>query len=338
MSAPFNPGKHPRNPAGSPAGGKFTESQNAGPDPDVTLHDTALPDTSPVPGVPDVTVGRKISNGVHSVIDTVRETDPERPNRVTFRAFRFPPGRAWSNMATRRLEYAVQPDVTAAKVDALARKRARATVLTRDRAGSVFTREGTLFKEGERVGMLNKGSTTKGVWLDTPAETVVHVAEGYGKADTLVNGLRWYTDDVPLLAGATFDDVPVWDGTGDPPSAIAAVYVMDHPGFDEGQDGRGSVFFATDFQPGDGSTGRGGAGLVNGYFVAPSGSGLVSEGGSFYVEDVKKWGGRVAHYPPGTHTFADAVAFGNAADNDDDVAKCWSSLRRTQMGLDPRIP
>lgn len=39
MTAPFDPSRHPRNPAGSPAGGKFSESQKAGPDPSVRLGD-----------------------------------------------------------------------------------------------------------------------------------------------------------------------------------------------------------------------------------------------------------------------------------------------------------
>lgn len=40
MSASFDPGRHPRNPAGSPAGGKFAEKQNTDPDAGVALVDT----------------------------------------------------------------------------------------------------------------------------------------------------------------------------------------------------------------------------------------------------------------------------------------------------------
>jgi len=104
--------------------------------------------------------------------------------------------------------------------------------------------------------------------------------------------------------------------------------LFDHPGFQPGQDGRGSVFFVTDFMPGDGGNHDGGAGIVNGYGIYPAGSGLCSEHGSMYASQLKRWGGRVDGYQAGSHTFRDVMDFDTVADRDNDIEAVWASVAR----------
>jgi hypothetical protein len=76
------------------------------------------------------------------------------------------------------------------------------------------------------------------------------------------------------------------------------MYLIDGPDFGEGS-APGCLFAATDVQAEDG--------IVNGYFWAPDGSGVFSEHGSMYFDDMKARGARVRHYQPGAMTFGDIM-------------------------------
>ena len=52
---------------------------------------------------------------------------------------------------------------------------------------------------------------------------------------------------------------------------------------------------------------------MNGYFVAPPGSGLESEHGSFMTGQLSRWGGRVKGFRPGSLSFRDAMELGEKA-------------------------
>ncbi len=66
--------------------------------------------------------------------------------------------------------------------------------------------------------------------------------------------------------------------------------------------------------------------ILNGYVVMPSGSGMTSEHGSMYEDDVARRGGRVSRYKPGSHTFRDAMDLGSTADYENDIEAVWDSV------------
>jgi hypothetical protein len=199
----------------------------------------------------------------------------------------------------------------------------KATVLLQNARGTVLAREGTIDSLNEgTLALLNKGSTTKGIYLSgrPGVPRVLRARAGYGHAEELAAEFRKSEAAVPEIEPAHFEDIPVCDGESEPPSAVVAAFVLDHPGFDGTQDGRGCVFFATDRDPEE---------VVNGYFVAPPGSGLESEHGSFYTEDIAKWGGRVKGFEPGSLNFKDAMELGNKASrwsDDADIGPTWTAI------------
>ena len=56
--------------------------------------------------------------------------------------------------------------------------------------------------------------------------------------------------------------------------------------------------------------------VVNGYFVAPPGSHLYSESGSFTTKQLATIAGRVRDYQPGRLTFKDAMELGYRSEED----------------------
>lgn len=191
------------------------------------------------------------------------------------------------------------------------------------RRGDVMVREGTAFGfAGGRVGVLRKRSKTEGVVLSDDAVRILSVHAGWGKGEKAVSAAYDALEQVPATAEATFDQIPTeddYDTDGEPPNEVAAAYLLTHPGFGEGE-GAGCVFFATDRQIGDGDH-KGD--IINGYLFAPSQSGLFSEHGSMYSQDLKDWGGSVETYEPGSLTFAEAMALSNR----DDQAEIYRALR-----------
>lgn len=301
-----------RQPAGVPVGGQFATTAHA--EPNLAL----VADHPPL---------RETSRGVWGVVNATATIDGDGSTRIHLSG--NPPVRAESGMVALRMERAEQTDALHNKLRNLAG--GKATVLMRAPTGNVIAREGTLFMNGDAIGLVNKGDRSgKGIWLVDPRRPnglqILGVTQGYGGQHALAADFRDYADSLPQVDDATFDDIPEWDGVGEPPSAIAAVYVLDHPGFDGDQDGRGSMFFVTDFQPGDGSPTRDGAGVVNGYGVYAASSGLESEHGSMYASDLKRFGGRVKGYRPGSHTFRDVMGLAKIADRGDDIEQVWESV------------
>jgi len=197
----------------------------------------------------------------------------------------------------------------------------KATVLVEHRNGVVEAVEGTVeVAPSGSVWLRRKGAQTNAdpLYSDRPGvPEVLDVEAGFGHAETLAQRFAEHLERAPRLAPASFDGIPADDG-GEPPSEVAAVFVIDHPGFDGDQDGRGCVFFATDRDPENA--------IVNGYLVAPAGSGLESEHGSLYERTLAYWGGRVASYRTGALSFGDAITLGNAASDDDDIESTWARL------------
>lgn len=314
-----------RQPAGVPVGGQFatTARGEAG---------LAL-----VPEHPPLTEGYQ--RGVWSVVDSTKEELTDGPPGIMRTMVHMqgrPDVRAATGMAALRMQRSGQFDEYPPQLRTLAEASSKATVLRRTRNGDVEAREGTLFLNGESIGLVNKGDRSgKGIWLYDPTRPdagsqVLAVAKGYGAQEALAAQFRAHADQVPATEPTTFDDLPVAEADVEPPSAIAAVYSFTHPGFEEGQDGRGSLFFVTDFQPGDGSENPWGGGVVNGYGIYPPESGLESEHGSMYARDLKRWGGRVKGYQPGSHTFRDVMGLAKVADDwrgDNDIEAVWSSVK-----------
>lgn len=277
---------------------------------------------------------KKISNGVFEVVDTLSERVDRGDDRfVTTRIHMGgkPDAKAQAHMVGLRMERDGQPDALRNKLDYLAGGGSKATVLLQGPLGSVTTREGTLVVTPDGcVALLNKGSSNgKGIYLigNGAQQTLLGISEGYGGAPALANRYHSFADELPALAPATFDGIPEADERAEPPSEIAAVFVFDHPGFDGTQDGRGSMFFVTDFMPGDGSDQPYGAGIVNGYGVYSGDSGLESEHGSMYARDLKKWGGRVKDFQPGELTFGDAMFLGQLAYQHNDIEAGYASVQ-----------
>lgn len=203
---------------------------------------------------------------------------------------------------------------------ALSVQKTKATVLYQSNDGSVHIKEGTLVSDPSGPAIIHKGSTGgKGILLRN--QKVLAVRKGYGKAPELADVYHSASESFPDVEEATFDDIPEVKGYDEPPSEVAAVYAFHSPVFDSSQDGRGAMFFATDIQRGDG--------IVNGYAVYPPGSGLISEHGSLYVDDLKRQGGRVAGYRPGALTFSDAMKLGGQASSysaEGDMRPTWDAV------------
>lgn len=163
---------------------------------------------------------------------------------------------------------------------------AKVTALLQYSTGTVEAVEGTIRSTGEDGGrpvLITKGSSTRGFYIDgRDAPAVLAWKDGYGGQEHLANVYRRAEESVPELEESHFEDIPVHDGNGEPPSSVQAAFVLTHPGFDGDQDGRGCVFFATDRDPEE---------IVNGYFVCPPRSSMTSEHGSFTTDQLSPGAG-----------------------------------------------
>ena len=295
----------PRKPAGTPVGGQWAPMAHT--EPEIVLGRQEQPQL------------QQIARGCWEVTDTTREEllAPNGLRRTAFYTAGQPHRRAAAGLAAKLYEQDHGDRDIEAELRELDGE--KVTVLTRDRTGGVLAREGTVLVGIGTVALLDKGSRSKGIYLYGRSATyALDYRPGYGHAEELANEFRASESRVPELEPAHFEDIPVADSDGEPPSAVAAVFVMEHPGFDSTQDGRGCLFFATDRDPEE---------VVNGYFVAPPGSGLESEHGSFTTEMLDKRSGRVKDFEPGSVTFAQAVKFGDMASGwyDGDMAPAWAA-------------
>jgi hypothetical protein len=304
----------PRKPKGIPVGGQFATMTRA-------EGDTVL-------GADDVGIQlREIDRGVFEVADTIakRLSDEDVPGaRITRTEITIggrPERRAETGLATLALERSsgTDDDEMIRQLRAIAAEGdGKATLLVRHRTGSVQAIEGKVLEavdSGRSLALLSKGSRSKGHYLFRDRSPKVLAAEpSYGKAPQLAERYRQAAADLPVLDEATFDGIPEWtDISDEPPSEVAAVYVLDHPGFDGSQDGRGVVYLATDRDAENG--------IVNGYMICPDGSGLFSEHGSMRETDLARMGGRVVDYQPGSLTFSDAIRL-----SDEPIERTWAAI------------
>lgn len=213
----------------------------------------------------------------------------------------------------------------------LASSGSKVTMLLTNKAGVIRAHEGTMYRSpGGNLALLNKGARKNdGMllyradqhpderWLVRP----LALKRGYGHLETMADTWRETAARMPATEKAHYDGIPVWDGAGEPPNDISAVFTFTHPG-SLGVEGPGSMFFATDIQTDD----AGNPALVNGYGVYPSDAGLISEHGSMYVSDLNAMSGRVSDFAPGRMTFSDAIALGNAANWENDIERAWDAV------------
>lgn len=303
----------PRQPKGAPIGGQFAGKAN--PESDVTLGD-------PQGGSRPL---REVARGQYMVTDTVMtELDREGPIRgVSLSLGGVPHRRAHAGAAALACTQREGPTVTYDNPELLRDLDGQhATVLIQEKASSsIYAREGTVLVQGDgSIALLNKGAKSKGFYLHGKRGSpyILGVRAGYGKQEELAAHYRQFEQDIPEVEAPTFDDIPLSTGDEEPPSEVAAVFIYDHPGFDGSQDGRGCAFFATDRDPEE---------VVNGYFIAPSSSGLYSEHGSFTVEDLKRHSGRVVDYQPGKLAFRDAMNLADTVSEADTMFPVWDAVR-----------
>jgi hypothetical protein len=305
-----------RKPKGTPTGGQFAQMSRA--EAGTVLDADA--DGGPAPL-------KEIDRGVFVVADTVTKplSDDVVPGARITRTEITIGGRPERRAETGLVALALERDAGSDEDDLKDQLRSiaatgdgKATVLVRHRSGSVQAVEGKVLHEGDSDGslaLLSKGSRSKGFYLFRDrSPKVLAVEPGYGKASKLAERYRQAAANLPTLDEATFDGIPEWsDNSDEPPSEVAAAYVLDHPGFDGSQDGRGVVYLATDRDAGNG--------IVNGYMICPDSSGLVSEHGSMLESDLARMGGRVVGYQPGSLSFSDAIRL-----SDEPVERTWAAI------------
>lgn len=337
---------------GVPEGGQFATTHRS--EPDVDLGAASSPLTE-----------HPFHPGLFSVADTTRVTTTE-PDGYTYTDIHHdgaPDLRAGAKMAALSVQNGEGgQDEVLATLRTLATEDSPATVLAQFPSGEVTAQEGTItLTSGGELVLVAKGPTGRsgavgegthltrvesearrhaanaqamerfaGIGTETRYATPLAVMAGHGHAPALANLYHDHTSRLPALAPVTVEGIPVAAAGQEPPSEVAAVFVVDHPGFDGSQDGRGAVFFVTDLQPGDGSREAWGEGIVNGYTVFSPTSGMTSEHGSMYVSDLSRLGGRVHGYRPGALTFSDAMALGNHASSHEegDIESTWQAVAR----------
>lgn len=111
------------------------------------------------------------------------------------------------------------------------------------------------------------------------------------------------TPAVERVRGDSFGDIPTWDGTGDEPSKVAAVYMVSQTRLPDGKM-PGSLFMATSRDNN----------IVRGYFWAPPKTEYVpnlapleSKLCSFAEGHLCNHAGRLVEYEPGSMTLRDAI-------------------------------
>lgn len=210
------------------------------------------------------------------------------------------------------------PDTILNKIEELARSRSEMTLMMCDQSGSVTAYEGRPIRidwshgEPQLVWQRKGGRGVADSMLRL--SNAIAVQRGFGGAQGCADRLADVRSRcVPRVEKITdFADLPVrdFDAEEDISPKVAAVYMFDY-GFSQSSQMPGCLFFATDVQPGDGPNEDD---IVNGYFWAPdrtaatmNADSLTPEHGSFYGSQLKRSGGKVADYEPGSMTFRDCL-------------------------------
>lgn len=245
----------------------------------------------------DEIVPRPGKNGMWTLVDTVQETTvaPDRVRTVLHTAGR-PDWRTRNRAASAIYADLADHDTVLAKLDMLGGK--PVTLMVGGGNGSVMAVEGTVVgRRGDTHVLRQKGSRNR--HFEVVRSKVLDVEPGFGGqqvlADTFARRRAQFVPQVDPID--SFDDLPDFgEGPGPDNPPIAAVYMLDHD-LDGGHGHPGCVFLATDVQREDG--------IVNGYLWVPGDTDMVSEHGSFYAKDLRRKGGRVTGYTPGSLSMAD---------------------------------
>lgn len=291
----------PRRPAGTPTGGQFAESVRE------ESHVALATDgddlfLSEVDNTPLEESGQR---GRWSVLNASTEEDRSTPGRVRMRTHLA----GIPHVKVRALSAsAAYSDAEGGREDLHSRLSALhgrpATALMVGRNGDVEAVECKPVPYDGGTLLLFKGSSTKG--LDAARCGVLDVVPGYGQqqalADTFRRRMAQFTPAVEKVALddrmdylPDGDDESTWDVEN---PAIQAAFMVTGPDLGNGPQ-PGCVFLATDIQRGSNPGERS---IVNGYFWAPTDTGLYSEHGSMYVDDIARGGGRITGYEPGSLT------------------------------------
>jgi hypothetical protein len=154
---------------GAPDGGQYAVEAKTAPTTTLTPTRPPLKETS-----------RGVFQVVNATSEEVEHSGPVR--QIKFHMGGKADTRAQAHLAALRMERSEQTDVIDAKVNALANRGSKATLLVSTRNGDVDAREGTLeCNEAGNVVLMNKGSRTKGILLNDKLR-VLGVTQGYGGA------------------------------------------------------------------------------------------------------------------------------------------------------------
>tara|TARA_R110002051_G_scaffold60546_9_gene110967 strand:+ start:75549 stop:76472 length:924 start_codon:yes stop_codon:yes gene_type:complete len=246
----------------------------------------------------EFTLRKSYENGIQLIANDQTDPPPVKTDFGFTHTIKIG-GVAHANVRARAIGVLFDPEAAKDEARELIAAGKKVTLLTMNARGAVHAHEGTGAHTGDGgLMLLKKGSRTRG--YDFERMTILSSAEGYGKGEKLLAQYTAAADLIPVVDEPTFDGIP--DTTGseeEPPNDIAAMYLIDGPDFGGGS-APGCLFAATDVQAEDG--------IVNGYFWAPDDSGVFSEHGSMYFNDMKSRGARVRNYKPGALTFGDVMS------------------------------
>lgn len=287
-----------RQPAGIPTGGQFAAGAQGRSS--VSLDDSAACKR----------IGTRVYDPEPSAPITAQPTDRRGVWSIDHATFVSPADQRQRNLTTAAVigdmdERPGDPGSALHLARQLAEQGKPMTVLTTDPYGNVRAIEGrgSISTDGRKTPFIQlKGGQTSGYALDGEyAIPVLSVRSGYGGQDSLAVEYERRKGMVPQIEPAHFDGIPDYNWREEPPSAIAAAFLVPGPSnhTDDGKPVPGCMFFATDIQAEDG--------IVNGYHWFPKGSGLIPEHGSMYVRDIEHHGGRIKGYEPGALSFGDLL-------------------------------
>jgi len=245
----------------------------------------------------EFTLRKSYENGIQQIANDQTDPPPVKTDFGFTHTIKMG-GITHANIRARAIGSMFDADAAKEGVRELIESGKKVTLLTQNPRGTVHAHEGTGANTVGGLLLMKKGSRTRGYTFDKM--NILSSAEGYGKGEQLLAQYTAAADHVPVVDEATFAGIPdTTDSEDEPPNDIAAMYLIDGPDFGEGS-APGCLFAATDVQAEDG--------IINGYFWAPDGSGVFSEHGSMYFDDMKQRGARVRHYRPGALTFSDVMS------------------------------
>ncbi|KAB1661680.1 hypothetical protein F8O07_07180 [Pseudoclavibacter sp. CFCC 13796] len=175
----------------------------------------------------------------------------------------------------------------------------KVTLLSHGESGALRVIEGRAMDIDGTDYVLLKGSRKQAYRVDSL--NVIDAVDGYGHTTQFESSVHRAAAAIPSIERATVDDIPIDNGTAH--DQVAAVFIYNAPNFTGDRSGRGSIIYATDI------TEDGDDPIINGAFVFPPESGLVSEHGSIRLSALQTTGGRVSSIQP--TLFSEALQYGD---------------------------